>query len=157
MKKGILTGLGFGLTSGVIATLGLIVGLFSAIHSRTVVIGGILIIAIADSLSDALGIHISKEFEKNSTKHIWTATFSTFLSKLILALSFLIPFLLFELKTAIIVSIVYGLLILIILSWYIAKRNKDNKIIVIVEHLLIAIAVIIITYYLGKFVSIYFK
>ena len=53
-------GLGFGLTSGVITTLGLIVGLHAGFQSKAVVIGGILTIAIAD----ALGIHPSEEFDK---------------------------------------------------------------------------------------------
>ncbi|MGZ8381620.1 MAG: hypothetical protein ACXW4C_08190, partial [Nitrospira sp.] len=55
MKASFKTGLSFGLTSGVITTLGLMVGLHSGTHSRTVVIGGILTIAIADAMSDALG------------------------------------------------------------------------------------------------------
>jgi len=53
----------FGLTSGIITTLGLIVGLHSGTHSKLAVIGGILTIAMADALSDALGIHVSEESE----------------------------------------------------------------------------------------------
>jgi hypothetical protein len=45
MKLSFKTGLSFGLTSGVITTLGLMVGLHSGTHSRTVVIGGIVTIA----------------------------------------------------------------------------------------------------------------
>jgi hypothetical protein len=52
-------GLSFGLTSGLITTLGLMIGLNSGTNSKLVVIGGILTIAVADSLSDSLGIHIS--------------------------------------------------------------------------------------------------
>ncbi|TKS61160.1 MAG: membrane protein [Nitrospira sp.] len=65
MKASWKTGLSFGLTSGVITTLGLMVGLHSGTHSRAIVIGGILTIAIADAMSDALGIHVSEE-SKNS-------------------------------------------------------------------------------------------
>ena len=53
----------FGLTSGIITTLGLIVGLHSGTHSKLAVIGGILTIAMADAFSDALGIHVSEESE----------------------------------------------------------------------------------------------
>ncbi|KKK69804.1 hypothetical protein LCGC14_2930360, partial [marine sediment metagenome] len=52
MKHTIKTGFSFGLTSGIITTLGLMVGLSSGTKSRLAVIGGVLIIAIADSLSD---------------------------------------------------------------------------------------------------------
>lgn len=46
----------FGLTSGVITTLGMMVGLHSSTHSKLAVIGGIIAIAIADAFSDAVRI-----------------------------------------------------------------------------------------------------
>ena len=54
MKQSLKTGFSFGLTSGVITTLGLMVGLNAGTHSRLAVIGGIVTIAVADALSDAL-------------------------------------------------------------------------------------------------------
>ncbi len=39
----------------------MIVGLNSGTNSKNIVLGGIITIAIADALSDALGIHISEE------------------------------------------------------------------------------------------------
>ena len=63
MKHSIKVGFSFGLTSGIITTLGLMIGLNSSTNSSIVVIGGILTIAIADSLSDAIGIHIAEESE----------------------------------------------------------------------------------------------
>ena len=67
MKKSLKTGISFGLTSGTITTLGLMIGLNSGTNSRGIVIGGILTIAIADSFSDALGIHISEEADHTRT------------------------------------------------------------------------------------------
>jgi len=67
MKKSLKTGISFGLTSGTITTLGLMIGLNSGTNSRGIIIGGILTIAIADSLSDALGIHISEEADHTRT------------------------------------------------------------------------------------------
>jgi ABC-type uncharacterized transport system permease subunit len=67
MKPSIKKGIGFGLTSGIITTLGLIVGLHSGTHSVNIIISGILIIAIADSFSDALGVHISEESENSNS------------------------------------------------------------------------------------------
>ncbi|MCK4689780.1 MAG: hypothetical protein KAT41_05750, partial [Candidatus Marinimicrobia bacterium] len=142
------------LTSGIITTLGLMVGLHSGTRSRLVVIGGILIIAIADAFSDALGIHISEESEnKHTTKEIWESTISTFLSKFVIALTFIIPLLLFQLPKAIIVSMVWGLSLLGIFSFYIAKEQKIKPWKVIVEHLLIALVVIIITHYIGDWIG----
>jgi hypothetical protein len=71
MKHSLKTGFSFGLTSGIITTLGLMVGLHSGTHSKFVVIGGILTIAVADAFSDALGIHVSEETEnKHATKEV---------------------------------------------------------------------------------------
>ena len=64
-------GFSFGITSGIITTLGLMVGLNASTHSKLVVLGGILTIAIADSLSDAMSIHVTEESEnKHSSKEI---------------------------------------------------------------------------------------
>ena len=142
------------MTSGIITTLGLIVGLNSSTHSTSVVIGGILVIAVADALSDSLGMHISEESEnKHTTKEIWESTIATFLSKFVFALTFIFPFLLFSLDTAIIVSVVWGLSLIAIFSYYIAHQEKTKPYKVIIEHLAIAIIVIIATNYVGKLVS----
>jgi VIT1/CCC1 family predicted Fe2+/Mn2+ transporter len=147
-------GFSFGVTSGIITTLGLIVGLHSGTHSKLVVIGGILIIAIADAFSDALGIHISEESEnRHSSKEIWESTISTFISKFVFASTFLIPILLFELSTAIIISVIWGLLVLAILSFNIAREQQKKPWKIISEHIIIALLVIITTHYVGDWIS----
>lgn len=154
MKHPLKIGLSFGLTSGIITTLGLMVGLHSGTHSKLVVIGGILTIAIADAFSDALGIHVSEESEgKHSEKEIWVSTISTFVSKFIFALTFVVPVLLFELLTAIIVSIIWGLSLLGIFSFKIAKEQKTSPWRMVAEHLIIALVVIFITHYLGTWIN----
>lgn len=147
----------FGLTSGVITTLGLMVGLHSGTHSKMVVLGGILTIAIADAFSDALGIHISEESEgKHTRKEIWTSTLSTFFSKLVFALTFIVPVLLFELSTAVMISIAWGLLVLGWISYTMAKEQKEKVLSVLSEHIGIAIVVIIATHFVGEWISAVF-
>jgi vacuolar iron transporter family protein len=150
MKDSIRTGVTFGLTSGVITTLGLMVGLHSGTHSRLVVIGGILMIAIADSFSDALGIHISEESENVHTiKQIWASTVATFLSKFLFTLTFVIPVLIFSLSIAMVVGLVWGMSVLTILSYVMAKQQDKKPWKVIFEHLIITFVVITITHFLG--------
>lgn len=150
----IKTGLSFGLTSGVITTLGLITGLSSGTRSTSVVIGGILTIAIADSLSDALGIHISEESEaKHKPIEIWQATLATFISKFLFALVFIVPVLLLELTQAVIVSWIIGLVVIALLSYSLAKREKANPYVVIAEHVIITLVVIFATHYVGVWIS----
>ena len=148
-------GFSFGLTSATITTLGLMVGLHAGTHSKLAVVGGILIIAVADAFSDALGIHISEESEsKHTPKEIWVSTVSTFLTKFIFALTFVIPVLLFELSTAVVISIIWGLSMLGIFSFQIAREQKTAPWKVISEHLFIALVVIVITHYLGDWISL---
>ena len=147
-------GFSFGLTSGVITTLGLMVGLHSSTNSALAVLGGILTIAVADAFSDAFGIHISEEAENQHTpKEIWQATLATFASKFIFALTFAVPVLLWPLGTAIIVSIIWGLLLIGIFSFYLAKKQETSPWRVVGEHLLIAGVVITITHYLGDLIA----
>ncbi len=157
MSSSLRTGVSFGLTSGIITTLGLMVGLHSGTHSKLVIVGGILTIAIADAFSDALGIHISEESEnKHTTREIWESTISTFVTKFVFAMTFVIPILLLPLTTAIVVSVVWGLSILGIFSYYIARGQKATYWKVIMEHLVIALVVIVITHYVGDWVGAIF-
>ena len=154
VKQSWETGFSFGLTSGVITTLGLIVGLNAGTHSKLAVIGGILTIALADAFSDALGIHISQESQNHhSPREVWEATVATFISKLLFALSFVIPFLIVEFSRAIVVSIIWGFSLLAILSFFMAKGEKQKPWKVISEHLLIGLAVVVISQILGNFIA----
>lgn len=154
MKKSILKGVGFGLTSGIITTLGLMIGLSSGTGSKIIVIAGIMLIAISDSLSDALGIHISEETErKKSHDEVWIATFATFSAKFVFTSLFIIPVLLLSLTNAIIVSIVWGIFLIALFSGYLAKKHKSSPLKTITEHVFITIFVIIATHYAGKWIS----
>lgn len=129
-------------------------GLHSGTGSKLVVLGGILTIAIADAFSDALGIHVSEESENvHSTREIWESTISTFLAKFVFALTFIIPILMFKLSTAIVVSIIWGLSMLAIVSYGMAKEQGEKPWKVVAEHLIIALVVIVITHYVGHWVA----
>jgi len=152
--EGARTGLFFGATSGVITTIGLITGLNAGTHSMTAVLGGILVIAVADAMSDALGIHLAEEADPNATtQHIWAATISTFLNKFIFAISFAVPLLLLPLNQAVIASIVWGMFVIIVLSYFLARTQKTSPVSIIAEHLGIAILVVVFSHLIGAWVS----
>ena len=154
MKDSLRKGVSFGLTSAVITTLGLIVGLHSGTHSRIVVLAGILTIAVADAFSDALGIHISEEAENAHTaKEIWGATVATFLTKFLFAMTFLVPVLLLSLSAAIIVNLIWGLSILAVLSYIIARSQGKPPWKIVGEHLVIAMIVIALTHWVGDWIG----
>ncbi|WP_213004187.1 VIT1/CCC1 transporter family protein [Parahaliea maris] len=154
LNKGVRTGLFFGTTSGVITPSGLLVGLAAGTGSASTVISGILIVAIADSLSDALGIHLSEESNAhNSATHVWTATVATFISKLLVALTFVVPFLVLPLQSAIVAALVWAVLLLSLMSWQIARMQQTRALPVIGEHLAVATAVIVASHFVGQWIG----
>jgi len=156
MKTSVKTGFSFGLTSGIITTLGLMVGLNASTHSRLAVIGGIITVAVADTFSDSLSMHVSSEATRNKKQKIWESTFSTLLAKLFFALIFLIPILLFPLEQAITASVALGLILLGLYSAHIAKTRNSKPLKAVTEHIAIALGVIFATHYLGNLISTVF-
>ncbi len=153
-SDGARTGLFFGATSGVITTIGLITGLNAGTHSVTAVLGGIFVIAVADAMSDALGIHLAEEANPNATTHhIWSATISTFLNKFIFAISFAVPLLLLPLDQAVIASLLWGMLVIIVLSYFLARAQGVSPVLIVAEHLGIAILVVVFSHFIGEWVS----
>ncbi len=153
-SAGARTGLFFGATSGVITTIGLMTGLNAGTGSITAVLGGILVISIADSMSDALGIHLAEEANPN-TPHdqVWVATISTFLTKFVFAISFAVPLLLLPLATAVLVSIAWGMLVISVLSYFLARAQGESPWPIIAEHLGIAILVVFLSHFIGVWVA----
>jgi len=157
------TAVSFGLTSGVITTLGMIVGLNSATSSRLAVVAGILVMAIADGLADAAGMHLSEESEmegnknKHSQKEVWITTLFTFLSVCGFISIFAIPVLLFPIDTAVTISVAWGMLLLVVLNYYLAKIRSEDSRKIISEHVVLAIFVILISYLIGELIALWFR
>jgi len=128
-SDGARTGLFFGATSGVV-------------------------IAVADSMSDALGIHLAEESDPNATTHhIWSATISTFVNKFIFAISFAVPLLLLPLDQAVIASLVWGMLVIVVLSYFLARAQNASPVLIVAEHLGIAILVVVLSHLIGAWVG----
>ena len=156
MRMQFRKGLGFGLTSGTITTLGLLVGLDASTGSRLAILAGIFAIAISDAFSDALGMHISEESTyKKTKKQIWEAMIATFFFKFIFALSFAVPFFLFNVSTAVYVCIAWGISVLAYYSYHLAKKEKISPFKAITEHVSIAIAVIAAAYIVGRLTAMF--
>ena len=110
-----LTRISFGSTSAIITNLGLMACLHSGAHAKGSIIGGILIIAFADNISDSFGIHIFRESEKTEKNEVWASTVMNFLSRVIVSLSFIALLLLLPFNTALIISIIWGLFLLAVI------------------------------------------
>ena len=143
----------FGATSAIITSLGLITGLRTFSSPRLSIIGGLFIIAVADNIADSLGIHVYQEAECLKTREIWFSTFTNFLTRLLVSITFAFPVILLPLNIAVIVSVLWGILLLSLLSYSIAKREGKNPYLAILEHIFIAALVILISNTAGQFFS----
>lgn len=120
IQDAIKKGMGFGISSAIITTLGVIVGIHSGTDLKHAVIAAILVIAFADSMADSLGIYFSeKSAGKNTQKECIISMITAFLSKFLFALTFLIPIALFsDLHIGIIIDLIYGAILLIVVTYY---------------------------------------
>lgn len=160
MKKQYLRGFGFGLTSGIITTLGMMIGLHSGTHSRLAVLGGIFVIAVCDAFSDAMGMHVSEESVHEGGDHkckeVWGATISTWIFKFVTAMLFVIPVLFLPIETALVVSVVSGIVLISVFSYILARQQGVRPLHVVFEHVFITIVVIVLTHYIGDLVNKFF-
>lgn len=62
----------------------------------------------------------------------------------------------FDLTTSMLVGVVWGLIILTILCVFIAKEQIKKRLNVVIEHLAIALIVIVITHYIGDWIAVTF-
>lgn len=158
MNESKKVGLSFGITSGVITTLGLFIGLALGTGDRIAVLSGVLTIAVADALSDAFGIHITEEAKEDSTpQSVWAATLATFAVKFLVALTFLVPILLLSIPMAIIAGISWGMFLLISFSIYIARTHHESVWGVVTEHVSIATLVLFASYLVGNLIAWVFR
>jgi hypothetical protein len=77
-----------GSSAAVITNVGLIVGLGSARAGKGPILGGLLTFALADNISDSLGIRLYKESEGCGERLSRLATALNFLSRLLVSFSF---------------------------------------------------------------------
>jgi len=142
----------FGMTSATVTDLALIVGLNQTANAKMSIVAAILIIALADNISDSLGIHIFQESERKEQKEIWLSTSTNFITRILVSLTFMLLVLFLPMNLAVISSIVWGLLLLSLLSYTIAKDEGANPSLEVIKHLGIAILVILGSELIRRFI-----
>jgi VIT1/CCC1 family predicted Fe2+/Mn2+ transporter len=154
MAKWDLSKFSFGATSAVTSSLALMVGLNQLGVSGVGMIGALLVIGLADNIADSLGMHIYSESRlKNHTK---LNTITNYLTRLAITL-LLIAFVIFlPITYAIIASVIIGLIVLTILSYFIAKAHKLNPYRNVAEHLAVAVLALIVGQLIGSSIKVLF-
>lgn len=146
----------FGATSAIITSLALIVGLADVANPRASIVGALLVLAFADNVSDSLGVHVYRESQFRDHRGNKIHTLSNFLTRLCITLIFVAMVLLLPIRYAVIASLALGFLLLSVLSYYIALYHNADPAREIIEHLGIAVAVLIASHFLGTAITGFF-
>ena len=147
-----LTKFSFGATSAIITCLALIIGLSKSGNPKLSIIGSLLVIAIADNISDTLGIHIFQESDLKKSDVVRASTFFNFLTRFLVILVFILLILFLPILYGVIFSIFWGMSLLIFLSYLIAKEQKINPFKAVFWHVALAVLVIIVSNFLSEWI-----
>jgi len=143
----------FGATSAIMTNLGLVCGLDAAANPKRAIIGSILVIAVADNISDSLGIHIFQESERVGEREVWLSTFTNYATRLLVSLTFLLLVAFLPMQAAVAASVLWGMALLTVMSYAIARDRGESALATIVEHVLIAAAVIAASHFVGELLA----
>jgi len=146
----------FGSSAAILTDVSLIVGLGSARAGKGPILAGLLTIAVADNISDSLGIHLYKESEGYGQRLSLLSTTLNFLSRLLISCTFIAIVLALPLAHALYIGLIWGLLLIVFISYLISRSNKDNPVKEMAIHVLIAVVVIALSRYLGHEIAVYF-
>ena len=148
-----LTRYSFGATSAIVTSLAFIVSLSGNPESRGAIIGTLLVFAVADNVSDSLGIHIFQESDLKGAGTVAASTISNFFTRLIIISTFVIVVYLMPTELAVYVSVAFGVTLLTVLSYLIAVERGSSTLSSVATHLIVTALVIAGSYVLRLWIS----
>ena len=149
MKNLDLRKISFGMTSAIISGIAVIGTLFSNPNGKMLVIPSLLVFAVADNIVDTFGIHIYQDSELMKEKQVWVRTIFNYCTRLVVSLIFIFILFVFPTYIASIMCIIIGLVLLVVISYFIAKKKGTNPYLMIGEHVALAVLVLILSSVLG--------
>lgn len=103
----------FGCPAAIVTSMALIVGLGAAAATRAAIVEGLLIIGVADNLTDSLSVHIYQESECLVQQHqAFRPTVANYAARLGTSLSFILLFLVLPTWVAVYACMTWGLALL---------------------------------------------
>ena len=150
-----LPAVSFGAASAIVTGMGMVIGFGAASISKPTIIAGLLIVGLADNITDSLSIHIYQESERLEQKAAFRTTIGNFATRLIISLSFIILVFSFSNTNMLLACLIWGVLLLASLTWFVAKNRDANVLTEILKHLAVAAAVIAASLATGTVISTY--
>jgi len=141
----------FGITNGIITILSLLIGMWATNVHKVGIVGAILAMLISDPLADSYSIY-NAELQKNS-KNAKKAFIESFSSQALIQLIILLIVIFSpDIRTAVIISIIFGFITVIV--WDI-KKNKSKK--EMYKNIFMMFGIILLTYTIDSQVHKYIK
>jgi len=147
------TWVSFGATAAIVTSMGLALGLEAAGGSRETIIGALLIVALADNLTDSLSVHLYQEAEHLEGRQALVSTIANFATRLLCALSFvaLVAVVPSDLRTTVLAG--WGFLLLVLLTYWVARARHAPVAKEIGKHVVVCAIVLGISRWLGIWIA----
>jgi hypothetical protein len=152
-----LTTVSFGATSAIVTSIGLIIGFAAAGIAKPTIIAGLLVVGLADNLTDSLSIHIYQEAERLEPHAAFRATLGNFAARLLISLSFVLLVLAFSSATILATCLAWGLVLLAGLTWLVARHRGADVLPELCKHLGMAALVIAASDAIGTLIKTYLQ
>jgi hypothetical protein len=139
----------FGSPSAIVTSMALIVGLGAATAAKATVLASLLIIGIADNLSDSLSIQIYQESERMKQRQAFSSTAANYAARFAITGSFIVLLLTLPTRAVVYTCIAWGGFLLSGLSYLLAKARHVGALSDIGKHLGVAAVVIFLSNAIG--------
>lgn len=143
----------YGGTAGIVTSLSLIIGLNAATATKATIVSGLLIVGLADNLTDALSIHIYQESERLEGRRAFRSTVTNFASRLLVSLSFVLLVVLMPTPSGIHITMAWGLFLIVTLTTIIARERKVSVAVEVFKHVSVALVVIVASKAIGAWIT----
>ena len=144
----------FGATSAIVTSVGLIVGFGSAEVPKSAIVSGLLIVGLADNLTDTLSIHIFQESELLEQRAAFRATIGNFLTRACIAGTFVLLSVLLSGSLAVLACLAWGLTLLVGLTWFVARNRGASVATELLKHIALAAVVILASGLIGSWLRV---
>ena len=147
------TRISFGGTAAIVTSMALIAGLDAAKAGRATMVGALLIAAVADNLTDSLSVHMYQESERLEQREAFVGTLTNFATRFILCLSFVLIVMLFREHAAVAGGIAWGMSLLTVLTYILARHRKVSAMSEVGKHLAVALIIVFISKSIGHWIT----
>jgi predicted membrane protein (TIGR00267 family) len=162
--KEMLEGAAFGITDGIIAVLGTLIGAAAATESTGLAIIAGIVAGVSNSFANGIGVYISQSTERSvqiakqedgeqiqvhSVRENIISALSAFTAAITVSLLMVVPFLFLEISSAMFTCFILGVGILFVLGILTAKISKESMLVHGVQYAFLGVIGAVIGFVIG--------